>query len=180
MEGLEQDDSGSTPVKKYRERVNSEKRFREKKREEKGGNHGRGWLDVLTGELQKGRAWSTGARGRDAGGGAWCSDFRGSRERDLAEQWLSRQAREVRDLAARRGNGNTAGTRRERRGNGGSDGEALRWSRGEVLARASKAAGRLETSDPRPGPEELDPGDDGASAGGHGISHSFPVKRQRG
>ena len=62
----------------------------------------------------------------------------------------------------------------------GSDGKALRWSRGEVLARTSKAAGRLETSDPRPGPEELDPGDDGASAGGHGISHSFPVKRQRG
>ena len=64
--------------------MNSEKRYREKKREEKGGNHGRGWLDVLTGELQKGRAWSTGARGRDAGGGAWCSDFRGSRERDFA------------------------------------------------------------------------------------------------
>ena len=45
--------------------------------------------------------------------------------------------------------------------------------------RARKAAGRLETSDPRPGPEELDPDDDGAFAGSHGISQSFPVKSQR-
>ena len=35
MVGDEQDDGDSTPVKKNRERVDSEKRYREKKREEK-------------------------------------------------------------------------------------------------------------------------------------------------
>ena len=80
----------------------------------------------------------------------------------------------------RRGNGFAGRTPATLRMSGrrGSRSKA-RWRPGR-LPRASKAAGRLETLDLRPGPEELDPGDDGASAGGHGISHSFPMKRQRG
>ena len=42
MVGVEQDDGGSTPVRKFRERVNSDKRYREKKREEKEGTMGAG------------------------------------------------------------------------------------------------------------------------------------------
>ena len=55
------------------EEIQRAREFREERQGEetgrKGGNHGRGWLDVLTGELQKGRAWSTSARGDEHQGG---------------------------------------------------------------------------------------------------------------
>ena len=102
MVGVEQDDGGSAPAKKYRERVSSERRDREKK----GGKNGRSLAD---------RRFARSVRARR---------LEGKRNpRCLGLRWLLLLLLAVKASSGWRGtwrrNGDAAGTRQERRENGG-------------------------------------------------------------